>query len=184
VEQVKVLCQVEIGCKENEISKAPQALKSTEISQKVVTGDALHTQRGLSTQILEAHGNYLFPVKENQPQLHKNIQALFAPEYPKPGFGKIETDFLTAQKVNKGHGRIETRILTTSEMLNPYSSWLRSIVWNVNSSGGAMGAVTAVPVKSNMASPVSRGRKPPQHDCLKFAARIGVLRWAYTTVAM
>ena len=32
-------------------------------------------------------------------------------------------DFLTTQKVNKGHGRIETRILTTSEMLNPYSTW-------------------------------------------------------------
>ena len=32
-------------------------------------------------------------------------------------------DFLTSQKVNKGHGRLETRILTTSEMLNPYSTW-------------------------------------------------------------
>jgi predicted transposase YbfD/YdcC len=62
-------------------------------------------------------------VKENQPQLYKNIQSLFAPEYPKPGFGKIQTDFLTAQKVNKGHGRIETRTLTTSEMLNPYAAW-------------------------------------------------------------
>ena len=25
--------------------------------------------------------------------------------------------------MNKGHGRIETRIITTSEMLNPYSTW-------------------------------------------------------------
>ena len=32
-------------------------------------------------------------------------------------------DFLTTQKVSKGHGRLETRILTTSEMLNPYSTW-------------------------------------------------------------
>ena len=32
-------------------------------------------------------------------------------------------DFLTTQKVRKGHGRIETRILTTSEMLNPYPTW-------------------------------------------------------------
>lgn len=123
VQQAKVLSHVEVGRKENEITKAPQALKLVEISQKVVTGDAMHTQRGLSTQILEAHGNYLFPVKENQPQLYKNIQALFAPEYPKPGFGKIQTDFLTAHKVNKGHGRLEVRTLTTSEMLNTYSSW-------------------------------------------------------------
>jgi predicted transposase YbfD/YdcC len=65
----------------------------------------------------------MFPVKENQPQLYKNIQALFAPEYPKPGFGKIQTDFLTAQKVDKGHGRIELRTIITSEMLNTYAAW-------------------------------------------------------------
>lgn len=123
VEQCKVLSQVEVGRKENEITKAPKAIKLAEISQKVVTGDALHTQRGLATQIIERQGDYLFPVKENQAGLYKNIQALFAPEYPKPGFGKIQTDFLTAQKVNKGHGRIEKRIITTSEMLNPYVAW-------------------------------------------------------------
>ena len=123
VQQGKVLSQVEVGRKENEIVRAPQALKSVEISQKVITADAMHTQRGLATQILEAQGEYVFPVKENQPQLYKNIQARFAPEYPKPGFGKIQTDFLTAQTVNKGHGRIETRTITTSEMLNTYSGW-------------------------------------------------------------
>jgi predicted transposase YbfD/YdcC len=123
VEQAKVMSQVAVGRKENEITKAPKALQMVEIAQKVVTGDALHTQRGLAVQILEAQGDYVLPVKENQPQLYKNIQALFAPEYPKPGFGKIQTDFLTAQKVNKGHGRIETRLITTSEMLNLYSAW-------------------------------------------------------------
>ena len=123
VEQAKVLSQVEVGRKENEITKAPQALKSVKISQKVVTADALHTQRGLAAQILEAQGDYVLPVKENQSQLYKNIQALFAPEYPKSGFGKIQTDFLSAQKTNKGHGRIETRTITTSEMLNTYAAW-------------------------------------------------------------
>lgn len=123
VEQAKVLSQVEVGRKENEITKAPQALKSVKISQKVVTGDALHTQRGLAAQILQAHGDYVLPVKENQPQLYKNIQSLFAPDSPKPGFGKIQTDFLTAHKLNKGHGRIETRTITTSEMLNAYAAW-------------------------------------------------------------
>jgi len=123
VEQAKVMSQVAVGRKENEIIRAPQALKLVEISQKVVTGDALHTQRGLAAQIVEAQGDYILPVKENQPQLYKNIQALFAPEYPRPGFGKIQTDFLSAQKVNKGHGRIETRTITTSEMLNVYAAW-------------------------------------------------------------
>jgi predicted transposase YbfD/YdcC len=123
VEAAKVMAQVAVGRKENEITKAPGALKLVEISQKVITGDAMHTQRRLAAQILEAQADYVLPVKENQPQLYKNIQALFAPEYPQPGFGKIQTDFLKAQKVNKGHGRIETRTLTTSEMLNSYATW-------------------------------------------------------------
>lgn len=123
VEQGKVMSQVEVGRKENEITKAPQALKQVESAQKVVTGDAIHTQRGISTQIIDANGDYVWPVKENQLRLYQNIQSLFAPEYPKPGFGKIPTDFLSAQIVNKGHGRIETRIITTSEMLNSYSGW-------------------------------------------------------------
>jgi predicted transposase YbfD/YdcC len=119
----KVLAQVEVGRKENEISKAPKVLESVEISQKVITGDAMHTQKALSGQIVRQGGDYIFPVKENQASLYKNIQQLFAPEYPKVGFGKIETDFLTVEKVNKGHGRLEKRTLTTSEMLNSYSTW-------------------------------------------------------------
>jgi len=123
VQQGKVMSQVDVGRKENEISKAPQALKLVNIYGKVLTGDAMHTQKRLSTQVLEGQGDFVFPVKENQEKLYKNIQSLFAPEYPKPGFGKIQTDFQYAQKVNKGHGRLEIRTIQTSEMLNAYSGW-------------------------------------------------------------
>ena len=119
----KTLSQVEVGMKENEITKAPEAIKMAKIAGKVVTGDALHTQKRLAQTIMDEQADYLFPVKENQSALYKNIQTLFAPEYPKPGFGKIQTDFLHAQKVNKGHGRIEKRTLTSSAMLNSYAAW-------------------------------------------------------------
>jgi predicted transposase YbfD/YdcC len=119
----KTMAQIEVGNKENEITKAPEVIVLAKIAGKVVTGDALHTQKRLAQTILDEQGDYVFPVKENQPALYKNIQSLFAPEYPKPGFGKIPTDFLTAQKVNKGHGRIEIRTITTSEMLNTYAAW-------------------------------------------------------------
>ncbi|MBK7453116.1 MAG: ISAs1 family transposase [Anaerolineales bacterium] len=123
VQAGKTIAQVEVGSKENEITKAPQAIKLAKIAGKVVTGDALHTQKRLAQTILDEKGDYVFPVKENQSNLYKNIQSLFAPEYPKHGFGKIQADFHQAQKVNKGHGRIEKRTLTTSEMLNTYAAW-------------------------------------------------------------
>jgi predicted transposase YbfD/YdcC len=119
----KVLVQVEVGRKENEITQALKALECVEIAQKVVTGDAMHTQKALSAQIVRQGGDYIFPVKENQASLYKSIQQLFAPEYPKAGFGKIQTDFLTVAKVNKGHGRLEKRTLPSSKMLNSYSTW-------------------------------------------------------------
>ncbi len=122
-EQAKVMSQVAVGRKENEITKAPKALENVKITGKIITADAMHTQRALSAVITDRGGDYIFPVKENQLALYKSIQQLFAPEYPKPGFGKIQTDFLTAQKTNKGHGRLETRTITTSEMLNAYSTW-------------------------------------------------------------
>jgi len=123
VQAGKTMAQVEVGSKENEITKAPEAVKLAKIAGKVVTGGALYTQKRLAQAILSEKGEYVFPVKENQPNLYKNIQSLFATDHPKPGFGKIPTDFLMVQTVNKGHGRIEKRTLTTSEMLNAYAAW-------------------------------------------------------------
>jgi hypothetical protein len=57
VKHWKVLAQVEVGRKENEISKAPKVLESVEISQKVITGDAMHTQKALSGQIVRQGGD-------------------------------------------------------------------------------------------------------------------------------
>jgi len=119
----QVKAQEVVETKENEITAAPRVLKQVNLAGKIVTGDALHTQRAISEQILEEHGHYLWPVKENQPRLHDDIQRLFAPDEPKPGFGKIQTDFETAKQVSYGHGRIEIRTIQTSEMLNDYLDW-------------------------------------------------------------
>jgi predicted transposase YbfD/YdcC len=120
-QQVKV--QEVIETKENEIVAAPKALGRVNLSGKIVTGDAMHTQRAISEQILNSQGNYLWPVKENQAQVYQAIQCLFASDQPKPGFGKIATDFQTAKQVSCGHGRIEIRTIQTSEMLNDYLDW-------------------------------------------------------------
>lgn len=78
VEQGKTMAQVEVGRNENEFPKAPEVLKLTEISQKVLTADVLHTQKRLSQHILDENSDFLFPVKDYQARLYQNIQALFA----------------------------------------------------------------------------------------------------------
>ena len=125
VESQHVLAQAAVDRKENEITAAPRVLKQVDLSGKVITGDALQAQRKLSSQIIEQEGNFIWPIKDNHPRMLADIQQLFAmpDEVPKPGFGKVSTDFQRAKTVNKGHGRIEKRTLQTSEMLNDYLDW-------------------------------------------------------------
>jgi predicted transposase YbfD/YdcC len=119
----RVLAQEVVQTKENEIVAAPQALAHVPLAGKIVTADALLTQRSLSAYILAQGGDYLWPVKANQPQLYQDIERLFAPQQPIPGFGQIATDFQRAQTTNRGHGRLEVRTIQTSEMLNDYLDW-------------------------------------------------------------
>jgi predicted transposase YbfD/YdcC len=118
-----VLMQVAVESKENEISAAPRVLKSIDLRGKIVSGDALLTQRDLSTRIVEAGGEYVWQVKDNQPQLREDIEYLFQPESCVPGFSPVPKDFQTAQTVDNGHGRLETRTLTTSSLLREYADW-------------------------------------------------------------
>jgi len=123
VQDQQVVAQAVVDTKENEIVAAPKVLEQVSLAGKIVTGDAMHTQRGISEQIVAHHGHYIWPVKENQPRLYEDIRRLFAPDNPRPGFGKIATDFRTATKINLGHGRLEKRTIQTSAMLNDYLDW-------------------------------------------------------------
>jgi predicted transposase YbfD/YdcC len=118
-----VLVQIAVESKENEIVAAPQVLASLDLRGKIVMGDAMQTQRELSVQINEAEGDYIWLVKNNQPQLHSDIEQWFAPETHVKGFSAATKDFQTVRTVNKGHGRREERTLTTSSLLNDYLNW-------------------------------------------------------------
>lgn len=119
----RVVAQVPVETKENEIVAAPKALETVKLAGKIVTGDAMHAQRAISAEIVAQGGDYLWVIKENHPRLYQDIHNLFAPDCPKPGFGKIITDFQSAETVNSGHGRIEKRSIQTSRMLNDYLDW-------------------------------------------------------------
>ncbi len=109
--------------KENEITIAPKLLNSLDLRKKIVIGDAMHTQRNLSTQIVDAEGDYVWIVKDNQPNTRQAIELLFAPEKPIPGVGCPPMDFQTAKTTDKSRGRIEERTITVSNLLNDYLDW-------------------------------------------------------------
>jgi predicted transposase YbfD/YdcC len=118
------LAQIAIADKQNEVSAAPTLLGWVDLRNKVVIGDALHTQRQVSIQIGKAGGNFLWTVKGNHPQLLQDLEDWFDDKIPLlPGQGGPPKDFRSATVTNKGHGRIETRTLTTSSQLNDFLDW-------------------------------------------------------------
>lgn len=110
--------------KENEIKVAPKLLGCLDLRNKVVTGDAMHTQRQLSVQIVASGGDFVWIVKDNQPATRQAIELLFSPEpAPIPGSGCPPKDFRSAKTVEKQAGRLEERKITVSNLLNDYLDW-------------------------------------------------------------
>jgi predicted transposase YbfD/YdcC len=105
------LAQQAVADKTNEIPVALELLRQLVLEGRVVTMDALLTQRLIAQQIVAAGGDYVMVVKNNQPQLREDIATVFA--LP-PIVGETRT---VAETVDCGHGRIEQRRLHTSDVL-------------------------------------------------------------------
>lgn len=119
-----VLMQMEVEKdKENEIVVAPKLLQCLDLRNKVVIGDAMHTQRQISAQIVESGGDFVWIVKDNQANTRQAIEQLFAPEKAAPGLGCPAMDFESAQTTEKQAGRIETRQITVSSLMKDYLDW-------------------------------------------------------------
>jgi predicted transposase YbfD/YdcC len=117
------LRQSAIGSDQGELSVAASLLKGLDLRAKIVTGDALFTQRALSQQIVAAGGDYVWKVKDNQPQLRDDIALTFQAQAASPGSNVPPRDERLATTVDDGHGRIERRTLKASSDLQGYVDW-------------------------------------------------------------
>jgi predicted transposase YbfD/YdcC len=111
------LAQQAVDDKTNEIPVALELLRHLVLEGRIVTMDALLTQRQIAQQIVGAGGDYVMVVKANQPQLLEDIATAFALA---PTTGEQRT---AAATLDLGHGRIEQRRLQTSNVLAGYSDW-------------------------------------------------------------
>jgi len=110
------LAQHAVDDKTNEITAVETILEQLVLEGRIVTMDALLTQRHVAQTIVDKGGAYVMIVKENQPQLRADIELVFT----LPPVGDHQA---TARTVDLGHGRLEQRNLTTSEALVGYSDW-------------------------------------------------------------
>ncbi len=94
-----VVGQLAVTAKSNEIPALQKLLKLFDLTDVVVTADAMHTQTETAEQITTAGGDYVFTVKGNQPTLHQALKRLPWNDVPRHTV------------TNRGHGRTATRTI-------------------------------------------------------------------------
>lgn len=112
----RVLDQVAVADKSNEITAVPELLARSADSEVVITMDALLTQRAIAEQIIASGSDYLMVAKDNQPRLATSIALHFLEGPPNMAVLKYET-------LDKGHGRLEYRSLEVTGAPQTWIDW-------------------------------------------------------------
>jgi predicted transposase YbfD/YdcC len=111
------LAQQAVDDQTNETFAIEDLLDVLVLKGRIVTVDALHTQRFVAQTILDWQADYVMLVKANHPEMLADIQLLFQEL-------AVVADTLTkAETVDAGHGRIERRQLVASTALADYLRW-------------------------------------------------------------
>ena len=74
------LGQVATDEKSNEITAIPELIDRIDVKGAIVTIDAMGCQKQIAQKIIDAKGDYVLAVKDNQPKRHEAIQEVFSDE--------------------------------------------------------------------------------------------------------
>jgi predicted transposase YbfD/YdcC len=109
-----VLTQAAVKSKENEITASAAFLHPLLVKGRIISADAMHTQKKWCAGVHVYGGYYLVVAKKNQPGVRQDICDFFADK--ELDQGEWEYD----KKVQKGHGRLEVREIWTSTQMNQW----------------------------------------------------------------
>lgn len=117
------LGQVKVDDKSNEITAIPQLLSILDLSDSIVTIDAMGCQKKIARAITDAGADYVLAVKGNQAGVEKEIKAFYEELIPVDTSMKVVPQLPNVdcyQTVDGGHGRVETRRYTICDSIDWY----------------------------------------------------------------
>ncbi len=109
-----VLTQRAVKSKENEITASGALLHPLLIKGRIISTDALHTQKKWCAGVDAYDGYYLVTVKDNQPTVRQDLEDFFQDKELDGGEWEYH------KQVQKGHGRLEVREIWTSTQMNEW----------------------------------------------------------------
>lgn len=118
-----VLAQRKVDDKSNEIKALPELLKSLELTDAIVSIDAMGCQKSIAKQITSQGGEYVLSLKGNQGKLSEAVEDYFT-SAKRDNFELLEHD--RYENIDGDHGRIELRrydVLYEVDWLDPKKVW-------------------------------------------------------------
>lgn len=112
-----VLAQMSVDDKTNELGVIDDFLLGMALQGRVITADALLTQQNVTAIIVQQGGDYVLPVKMNQPLSYEAIEDWF--DTPAP----YTLSNGMASMIEKRHGRLTRWQIETSTALNDFLDW-------------------------------------------------------------
>ncbi len=109
-----VLAQRAMAEKENEITAVKDFLVPLYVKGRVITADAIHTQKTFCQRVDQYGGKYILSFKDNHPTAHEDLAFFF--EDPDAD----RTEWKTSSTTEKAHGRLTTRRITTSTQMKDW----------------------------------------------------------------
>lgn len=110
-----VLGQVRVDEKSNEITAIPLLLQLLDLTDCIVTIDAMGCQVAIAEQIVDQEADYLLACKANQPQLSMDVEQLFTTILQHPP-DPTTLDYCTI--TSERHGRRELREYWSTDQLD------------------------------------------------------------------
>jgi len=99
-----LLGQRKVKNKSNEITAVPELLRALELAGCIVTADALHCQKDIAKEIIEADADYVLALKGNQGTAFAEVKAFLD-----DAIRRQESHLVFHETTDKGHGRVEVR---------------------------------------------------------------------------
>jgi len=107
------LGQVATEEKSNEITVIPELIDRIDVTGAIVTIDAMGCQKEIARKIIDAGGDYVLAVKDNQPKLHEAIQEVFSDR--RQG-DLVKMPHRQHQTTDNGHGRKDERYYVLAKL--------------------------------------------------------------------
>ena len=121
-----VIGQMATEEKSNEITAIPALLELFDFQGSLISIDAMGTQTGIASKIINGGGDYILAVKKNQKTLYNEVVEATkdALDTRKRTIDEVApATVISETEVDGGHGRIETR---TAHVLTDFEQWVPS----------------------------------------------------------